>query len=85
MIGGFALTEKDVGSDATNVKTTAKPVEGGYLINGNKRWIGNGNMDVLIVWAKNTENKKFEGFIVENQWKGVTTSVIKNKMALRIV
>jgi alkylation response protein AidB-like acyl-CoA dehydrogenase len=37
----FALTEPDYGSDATSLKTNAKKVEGGYLLNGFKRWIGN--------------------------------------------
>ena len=50
----FGLTEPDYGSDASSLKTTAKKVEGGYIINGKKRWIGNGTMaDVTIVWAVN--------------------------------
>lgn len=40
MIGGWALTEKKVGSDASAIITTATKVNGGYLLNGNKRWIG---------------------------------------------
>jgi alkylation response protein AidB-like acyl-CoA dehydrogenase len=50
----FGLTEPDYGSDASSLKTSAKKVEGGYVINGKKRWIGNGTMaDVIIVWAVN--------------------------------
>jgi alkylation response protein AidB-like acyl-CoA dehydrogenase len=50
----FGLTEKEYGSDATSLKTTAKKVEGGYLLNGNKRWIGNATIaDYVIIWAKN--------------------------------
>jgi len=49
MIGGWGLTETEYGSDASSLKTTAKKVEGGYILNGNKRWIGNGNNDVVIV------------------------------------
>ena len=53
-ISCFGLTEAEYGSDATSLKTTAKKVEGGYLITGNKRWIGNATFaDYIIVWAKN--------------------------------
>lgn len=54
-IASFGLTEPDFGSDATGLKTTATKVEGGYLINGQKRWIGNATFaDLIIVWARNT-------------------------------
>ena len=50
----FGLTEPDYGSDATSLKTTAKKVEGGYLLNGSKRWYGNCTFaDYVIIWAKN--------------------------------
>jgi len=50
----FGLTEPDNGSDATGLKTTATKVEGGYLLNGEKRWIGNATFaDYVCVWAKN--------------------------------
>ena len=52
----FALTEPDFGSDATSLKTTATKTEGGYLINGHKRWIGNADIaKYIVVWAKNLE------------------------------
>lgn len=49
----FGLTEPDNGSDASSLKTTATKVEGGYLLNGKKRWIGNGAAGSPIVWARN--------------------------------
>ena len=50
----FGLTEPDNGSDATGLKTNATKVKGGYLINGQKRWIGNATFaDYIVVWAKN--------------------------------
>jgi acyl-CoA oxidase len=58
MIGGWGLTEVNVGSDASNLVTSVTKVNEGYKINGVKRWIGNGNKDLLAVWARNTENKK---------------------------
>ena len=54
----FGLTEPNYGSDASSLKSTAKKVEGGYLLNGVKRWIGNTTIaDYVIVWARN-ENEE---------------------------
>ena len=64
-MGGWGLTEKDIGSDATSINTSVKKVDGGYILNGNKRWIGNGNKDLLVVWARNEANQKVEAFILE--------------------
>lgn len=61
------MTEDKVGSDASNINTTVTKVNEGYKINGVKRWIGNGNKDLLVAWAKNTENKKVEGYILETK------------------
>ena len=50
----WALTEPDNGSDASGLKTYAKKVEGGYLLSGQKRWIGNATFsDYICVWARN--------------------------------
>lgn len=83
----FGLTEPDYGSDASSVKTTAKKVDGGYILNGQKRWIGSATFaELIIIWAKNeSEGGKVQGFIVEKGSKGLTTKKIENKYALRIV
>ena len=60
-IWGWALTEEKVGSNAAQIQTNVQTNKGGYVLNGNKRWIGNGNGDHLIVYAKNLETKKVEG------------------------
>ena len=82
----FGLTEPDYGSDASSLKTTAKRVEGGYLLNGCKRWIGNGTFaDYIIIWAKNeADGNRIQAFVVEKGSKGLTTTKIENKYALRI-
>ena len=86
IIGGWGLTERDYGSDASNLKSNVRKVEGGYVLNGNKRWIGNGNKDIMVVWAKDLDNhKNTEAFIVDLTSKGIKIEVIKNKLALRIV
>lgn len=65
-IMGFALTEPSVGSDASNIKTTATKTEGGWLLNGAKRWIGGALNGDIIVWAKNTEDEgRIQAFYVE--------------------
>lgn len=85
-ICSFGLTEREYGSDATSLETSAKPVEGGYLINGNKRWIGNATFgDYIILWARNTNTKKIQGFVVDLKSKGIDAKKIEGKYALRIV
>lgn len=84
----FALTEPLYGSDATSLKTTAKKVPGGgYVLNGEKRWIGNATFaHYILVWARNEdEGGKIQGFIVEKDSKGLGLKKIENKYALRIV
>eukprot|EP00761_Pharyngomonas_kirbyi_P014315 gb/GECH01014345.1/.p1 GENE.gb/GECH01014345.1/~~gb/GECH01014345.1/.p1 ORF type:complete len:443 (+),score=103.98 gb/GECH01014345.1/:1-1329(+) len=85
-IGAFALTEPNVGSDASHIETTATLSPDGrhYVINGEKRWIGAGvHADVIIVWATNTETKQVNGFIVEKGTPGFTSSKIEHKAGLR--
>jgi len=79
----FALTEPDYGSDAGNLKTTATKVEGGYLLNGTKTWIGNADIcTYCIVWAKNlADGNKIQAFVVEKGTKGYNAKNIQNKMS----
>lgn len=82
IIGCFGLTEPDSGSDPASMRTIAKRVEGGWLLNGAKMWITNAPIaDIAIVWAKTEEG--IRGFIVEKTFKGFTTPEIKQKMSLR--
>ena len=83
----FGLTEPNYGSDATSLETYAKKVDGGYLVTGQKRWIGNATFaDYIIVWARNqNENNNIQAFVVAKGSKGLKTSKIENKYSLRIV
>lgn len=85
-IGAFGLTEYNHGSDSVLLETYVKPVEGGYLLNGSKRWIGNGTFaDYIVVWARNIkDNKLIQGFVVEKGMKGFSSSKIEGKMSLRM-
>lgn len=81
MISAFALTERDVGSDPANMKTTATPIEDGkaYLLSGEKLWCTNGPVAQIIVVMARTpsvvvrgrERKQITAFIVERSWPGI--------------
>jgi glutaryl-CoA dehydrogenase len=85
-IGAFALTEPYVGSDAAHIRTTARRVSGGYLLNGAKRWIGNATFaDVIVVWAQDEETGRVGGFLVEKGTPGYRATKIEGKIAKRSV
>ncbi len=82
-IGCFGLTEPDAGSDPGSMKTRAKSVEGGYILNGAKMWISNSPIaDLAVVWAK-CDDGKIRGFIIERDDKGFSTPKIEGKFSLR--
>lgn len=84
-IFGFGLTEPLNGSDASALKTTATKVEGGYILNGQKRWIGNGTFGDICVWAKNeADGNRIQCFVVEKGTPGFNPKKIEGKMALRM-
>lgn len=84
-IGCFGLTEPDAGSDPGGMKTTAKKVEGGYVLNGSKMWISNSPIaDVFVVWAKSdAHDGKIKGFVLEKGMKGLSAPKIAGKLSLR--
>ena len=82
IIGCFGLTEPDGGSDPASMRTVAKKVDGGFVLNGAKMWITNSPVsDVALVWAK--LDGKIRGFLVERGTKGFETPKILNKLSLR--
>lgn len=84
LIGAFGLTEPDVGSDASHIRTTARRVGDRYVLNGAKRWIGNASFaDVIVIWAQDEETGKVGGFLVERGTPGFSASVIRGKVAKR--
>jgi glutaryl-CoA dehydrogenase len=84
-IGCFGLTEPDAGSDPAGMRTNAKKVDGGFVLNGSKTWISNAPIaDVFVVWAKSGEHDdKIKGFILEKGMDGLTAPKIENKLSLR--
>ncbi|CAK9150395.1 unnamed protein product [Ilex paraguariensis] len=82
----WALTEPDYGSDASALKTTAIKVSGGWILEGQKRWIGNSTFaDVLVIFARNTSTNQINGFIVKKDAPGLQATKIENKIGLRMV
>jgi glutaryl-CoA dehydrogenase len=86
-IGAFALTEPTGGSDvAAGLRTTARRDGDEWVLNGQKRWIGNGTFaDLIVVWARDEEDGQVKGFVVDKENPGFAASKIENKIALRIV
>ena len=82
-VGCFGLTEPDSGSDPGSMRTTAKKVDGGYLLKGGKTWISNAPIaEVMVIWAK-TEDGVIRGFLLERGMKGLSTPRIEGKFSLR--
>ena len=83
LIGCFGLTEPDAGSDPSSMKTKAKKVEGGFILNGSKTWITNSPIaDILVIWAKDDDGI-LRGFIVERDFNGLSTPKLEGKFSLR--
>ena len=87
LLGAFGLTEPLSGSDtAQGLQTVAKRDGEHWVINGAKRWIGNGSIsDVTIIWARDADDNQVKGFIVPTTTPGYSATRIENKQALRIV
>ena len=87
VIGAFGLTEPLSGSDsAQGLRTTATRDGDEWVLNGEKRWIGNATWsDIVVIWAKDTADDQVKGFIVPTSTPGYVATKIERKQALRIV
>ena len=84
--GAFALTEPDHGSDSVALETRARPDGDDYVIDGAKRWIGNGSVaDVVVVWARDEADGEVKGFLVEKGTPGYEATPIAGKGAVRAI
>jgi glutaryl-CoA dehydrogenase len=82
-VGCFGLTEPDAGSDPASMRTRARTVDGGFLLNGSKTWITNSPIaDVLVVWAKDDAGD-IRGYILDRGMAGLTQPKIEGKFSLR--
>ena len=87
LIGAFGLTEPDSGSDvARGLRTTARRDGDGWVLNGQKKWIGNGSFaDLVIIWAQDVDTQRVLGFVVEQGTEGMSAVDLEDKIALRAV
>jgi glutaryl-CoA dehydrogenase len=82
-IGCFGLTEPEAGSDPGSLSTTAVEEGGGYVLNGEKRWIGNASFaDAAVIWAR-TEDERISCFLVEGDNPGYHAEVLPRKGSQR--
>lgn len=85
-LGAYAITEPDAGSDVASMKTTARKVDGGYVLNGTKHFITNGGLaDVYVIFATTDPSQRADGicaFIVEKEM-GVQAGKKERKMGIR--
>jgi glutaryl-CoA dehydrogenase len=85
-IGAWGLTEAKHGSDSVMLETSARREGDEWVLNGEKRWIGNATFaDLIIIWARDTEDEQVKGFVVEKGTEGYSTELITGKMGKRAV
>jgi glutaryl-CoA dehydrogenase len=86
-IGAFGLTEPEVGSGtARGLTTTARRDGDSWVLNGQKKWIGNATWgDLTVIWARDVADDQVKGFVVEKGTPGFKTEKMKDKIALRVV
>jgi glutaryl-CoA dehydrogenase len=85
-IGAFALTEPEHGSDSVALETSARRDGDDWILNGAKRWIGNGSIaDVVVVWARSSEDGQVKGFLVETDTPGFDAHTMEGKGAARAI
>ncbi|MDC7683713.1 acyl-CoA dehydrogenase [Asticcacaulis sp. BYS171W] len=81
-VGCFGLTEPEAGSDPGAMRTTARRVDGGYVLNGTKTWITNAPIaEVFVVWAK--LDGVIRGFVLDKGLPGLSAPKIEGKLSLR--
>jgi glutaryl-CoA dehydrogenase len=82
-IGCFGLTEPEAGSDPGSLGTKAVEKDGGYVLDGEKKWIGNASFsDVAVIWAR-TDEGRISGFLVETDNPGFRADVLPRKASQR--
>lgn len=86
-LAAFGLTEANAGSDVSAMQTQAKPVEGGYVLNGTKQWITNGGeAEIYTIVAVTDKSKGARGasaFILEKGYEGFSFGKKEKKMGIR--
>lgn len=84
IIGCFGLTEPNHGSDPGSMEATARREGDEWILNGTKTWITEADVaDIAVVWARDVEDGKIKGFIVEKGTKGFQQTALTKKGSMR--
>lgn len=84
-LAGFALTEPDAGSDAANLRASAKRIDGGYVLSGRKQWCTNGSYSTVMMGMFRTGGAGPRGvsaFLVDNALPGVGVERVTEKLGI---
>ena len=85
-VGAFALTEPGHGSDSVSLETSARRDGDHWVLDGAKRWIGNGSIaDVVVVWARSSEDDQVKAFLVEKDTTGFSATTMEGKGVSRAI
>jgi glutaryl-CoA dehydrogenase len=85
-IGAFALTEPAHGSDSVALETSARRDGDTWILDGAKKWIGNGSIaDIVVVWARDEADQRVKGFLLEKGTAGFDARKMEGKGSLRAV
>ena len=86
LLGAFALTEPHHGSDSVSLETSAQRDGENWILNGNKKWIGNGAAGgITIIWARDQDDGEIKGFIVDQKTPGYEATAVRGKGVLRAI
>ena len=84
-IAAFALTEPNAGSDAANIRSSAKRTDAGYVLNGRKQWCTNGSYSTVIMGMFRTGGpgpKGVSAFLIDNDTAGVVVEKLSDKLGI---
>lgn len=84
-IAGFALTEPDAGSDAANIRASAKRAGDGFVLNGRKQWCTNGSYSSVLMGMFRTGGPGAGGvsaFLIDNNLPGVDVEKVTEKLGI---
>jgi len=85
-VGAFALTEPEHGSDSVTLESSARREGDDWVLDGSKRWIGNGSIaDVVVVWARSAEDRQVKGFLVRTDSPGFSAATMEGKGVTRAI
>src|SRR3954454_24903133 len=85
-IGAFALTEPEHGSDSVALESSARRDGDAWVLDGSKRWIGNGSIaDAVVVWARSEEDGQVKGFLVRTDTPGFSARTMEGKGVTRAI